>query len=255
MEPSRSIYDSPRLAAQYAFDRPPVHPHIVRAIGAHLRLGTRVGRALDIGCGAGLSTAALEPLAETVIGIEPVRTMLTHRRAVAPNALFSLGRAETLPFPAGAFDLLTAAGSVNYADLGLFLPEAARVLAPDGVLVIYDFSAGRRLRGSGLLEEWFVAFERRYPAPPDYELDVRGLAYGPSGLRLEAYEELEVAVPMDLGSYLAYALSETNVESAVTRGVSEAEIRDWCHGTLSKVFGDESRQVLFDSYVAYVRRN
>lgn len=255
MGSSRSIYDSPRLAAQYAYDRPPVHPHIIRAIGEHLRLGARVGRALDIGCGAGLSTAALESLAETIVGIETVRTMLTHRHAVAPHALFLVGQAERLPFPAGVFDVMTAAGSVNYADLDLFLPEAARVLAPGGVLVIYDFSAGRRLRGSGLLEEWFVAFERRYPSPPDYEIDVRGLAYGPSGLRLEAYEELEVAVPMNLGSYLAYALSETNVESAITRGVSEAEIRDWCHGTLSKVFGDESRQVMFDSYIAYVRRD
>jgi len=109
MEPSRSIYDSPRLAAQYAHDRPPVHPHIIRAIGEHLRLGARVGRALDIGCGAGLSTAALEPLAETVVGIEPVRVMLTHRHAVAPHALFLVGQAERLPFPAGAFDLMTAA--------------------------------------------------------------------------------------------------------------------------------------------------
>lgn len=254
MSSSRSIYDSPRLAAQYAYDRPPVHPHIIRAIGEHLRLSTRVGRALDIGCGAGLSAAALEPLAETIVGIEPARTMLAHRRAVAPQALFLVGQAETLPFPAGAFDLMTAAGSVNYADLGLFLPEAARVLAAGGVLVIYDFSAGRRLRASRLLEEWFAAFERRYPSPPDYELDVRGLDFGPSGLRLVAYEELEVAVPMCLGDYLSYALSEANVESAISRGVPEAEIRDWCHLTLSPVFGDESRQVLFDSYVAYVQR-
>jgi SAM-dependent methyltransferase len=111
MEPSRSIYDSPRLAAQYAHDRPPVHPPIIRAIGEHLRLGARVGRALDIGCGAGLSTAALEPLAEAIVGIEPVRTMLTHRRAVAPHALFLVGQAETLPFSVEAFGLLTAAGS------------------------------------------------------------------------------------------------------------------------------------------------
>ena len=254
MTPTPSIYDSARLAAKYAHDRPPVHQHIIRAVAAHLQRDTKVARALDIGCGAGLSTAALAPLAESVIGIEPVRVMLTHRHTVAPHARFLVGRAEALPFPTGAFDLLAAAGSLNYADLGLFLPEAARVLAPGGILVIYDFSAGRRLRASRLLEDWFAAFERSYPSPPDYDLDVKGLAYDHAGLRLEAYEDLEVAVPMDLGAYVSYALGETNVEAAVVGGAPEEEIREWCRLTLAPVFGAAALEVLFDCYVAYVTR-
>ena len=55
-----SVYDSERLAAAYAFDRPPIHDKILRAA----RLDRQADRALDIGCGAGLSTAALAPLAE-----------------------------------------------------------------------------------------------------------------------------------------------------------------------------------------------
>ncbi len=254
MRQPSSIYDSSRLAAHYAYDRPPVHARIIKVIGERLPIGTRVGRALDIGCGAGLSTAALEPLAEIVIGIEPVRTMLTHSHAVAPHALFLVGQAERLPFSDAVFDLVTAAGSINYADRDRFLAEAARVLAPRGSLVIYDFSAGRRLRGSGLLGEWFDVFEGRYPPPPGYAADVRGLAYGGAGLRLEAYDQLEVALPMNITSYLSYALGETNVESAIVRGVPEAEIREWCQRTLAGVFKDESQDVMFDSYVAFVRR-
>jgi SAM-dependent methyltransferase len=251
----RNLYDTLRVAAGYAFSRPPVHRHIIQAIGEHLHIVNRVERALDIGCGAGLSTAALEPLAEYAVGIEPIRTMLTHCQAVAPHADFLVARAEWLPFSAGAFDLMTAAGSVNYSNLELFLPEASRVLSPRGVFVIYDFSAGRRLRGSKLLEEWYVAFERRYPSPPGYALDVRGLAFGASGLRLEAYEEFEVAVQMNLRSYLSYALSETSIESAILRGLPEAEVRLWCQSTLSEVFGEELQEVIFDAYVAYVRRD
>ncbi len=190
MRQSQSIYNSSRLAANYAYNRPPIHHRIIQAIGEHLHITTRVGRALDIGCGAGLSTAALEPLAEIAVGIEPVRTMLTHSHAVAPRALFLVGQAERLPFSAEVFDLITAAGSVNYADLDLFLPEAARVLAPGGILIIYDFSVGRRLRSSDLLEEWHAAFERRYPSSSEYALDARALSYSRSGLRLESYEEL-----------------------------------------------------------------
>jgi ubiquinone/menaquinone biosynthesis C-methylase UbiE len=254
MAQSSSIYDSPRLAAGYAYDRPFVHPRIIQAIGDYLRITERLGRALDIGCGAGLSTAALEPLAETIFGLEPAREMLTHSRVVAPNALFLVGQAEKLPFSDEAFSLMTAAGSLNYTDLDLFLPDVARVLAPDGVLVVYDFSAGRRLRESNLLDEWYAAFECRYPSPPGYALSVKDLSYSQSGLRLEAYEELEVAVSMDLSSYLLYALSETSVESAIMRGVPEAEIRDWCQSTLADVFGGKPHDVLFDAYVAYVRR-
>ncbi|MEU0557189.1 hypothetical protein [Dactylosporangium sp. NPDC006015] len=50
-----SVYDSERLAAAYAFDRPPVHQQILRSA----RLDRRARRALDVGRGAGLSTAAL----------------------------------------------------------------------------------------------------------------------------------------------------------------------------------------------------
>lgn len=255
MTSDQSIYDSPRLAAGYAFNRPLVHPHIIQTIGQRLCAGGRVRRALDIGCGAGLSTAALEPLAERVAGIEPVAAMLQHHRVVAPHALFVAGQAERLPFADETFELLTAAGSVNYSDLDLFLPEAARVLTPGGALLIYDFTAGRRLRGSALLEAWSDAFERRYPPLPGYALDVRGLAYDRAGLRLERYDELEVAIPMNLASYLAYAMSETSIEAAIRRGASEAEIRAWCHETLWPVFGGELKEVIFDAYIAEVRKS
>jgi SAM-dependent methyltransferase len=247
------VYASARMAAGYAFSRPPVHPRIIDRVRDDLRIESPVSRALDVGCGAGRSTAALEPVARHVVGLEPVRGMLAHRRAVAPGASFVVARAEKLPLVARSFDLVTAAGALNYVDLDLFLPELARVLAPDGVMVIYDFSAGRRLRGSDALDAWFAEFERRYPPKPGYDMDVRSLGYRTAGLRLEAFEAFDVAVPMTLQAYVAYAMSETGVELAVARGVREAEIRDWCDATLADVLGDEPRDVLFDAYVAYVR--
>ena len=40
-------------------------------------------------------------------------------------------------------DLVTAAGSLNYTDIGKSLAEIARVLLPGGYLALYDFSTGR----------------------------------------------------------------------------------------------------------------
>ena len=241
------------MAAGYAFSRPAVHPHIIRKIREDLRLEGPVGCALDIGCGAGHSAAALAPLARRVVGLEPAVAMLAHRHTVAPGASFVAARAEQLPFAAGSFDLVTAAGALNYVDLGLFLPDLARVLTARGVLVIYDFSAGRRLRGSGALNAWYAEFERRYPPKPGYEMDVRRLEDAQAGLTLVAFKPFEVAVPMTMAQYVQYAMSETGVELAVARGVPETEIRTWCESTLAGVLGEEPRDILFDAYVAYVR--
>ena len=93
------LYNSARLATGYAFARPAVHPLVIERIVAHGTLAARsIGCALDVGCGAGRSTAALTAAARTIVGIEPAADMLAHRRAVAPGASFVLGRAEDLPF-------------------------------------------------------------------------------------------------------------------------------------------------------------
>jgi ubiquinone/menaquinone biosynthesis C-methylase UbiE len=252
---STSIYDSARLARSYAHARPPVHQHVVEAIRRRLRPGGGTfDRALDVGCGAGLSTSALRPIAARRVGLEPVRTMLRHCRDVAPGASFVAGRAEDLPFADGSFDLITAAGSLNYADLDRFLPAATRVMNDRGILLVYDFSSGRRLAGDDRLDRWFASFERRYPFPPGYAMDIRAANLAGAHLRLDAYEVLEVAVPMTLASYVAYALSETNVELAVSAGTSEEGIREWCEAALGAIFGRDPKDVLFDAYLAVICR-
>jgi len=249
-----NVYESARMAAGYAFSRPPVHPRIVERIRKELRLERPVARALDIGCGAGRSTAALEPIARTVVGLEPVPAMLAHRQAVAPRASFVAAAAEQMPFAAGSFDVVTAAGSLNYVDIAVFLPELARVLTERGVMIVYDFSAGRRLRNDRRLNAWYAEFERRYPPKPGYEMDVNALDYERSGLRLDRFEAFEVAVPLTIGQYVPYAMSETGVELAVARGTRESDIEAWCRASLAGILDDDPRDVLFDAYVAYVRR-
>jgi SAM-dependent methyltransferase len=257
MLPSRDIYHSARLAAGYAFSRPPVHPRILERIATHAMLDRRrVGRALDVGCGAGRSTAALAPFADAVVGLEPAAGMLVHRRAVAPAASFVVGQAEHLPFANESFDLVTAAGALNYTDRERSLAEIARVLGPGGVLAIYDFSGGRQCRETVPLDAWFDAFENRYAFPPGYALDVQSLDYGGAGLTLAAYERFDISVPLSLEQYLAYVLSEANVERAVESGLPEADIAAWCRESLGPVFAFPELAVVFTGYIAYVvRRN
>jgi len=94
------IYDSPRLAAGYAYDRPPVHYHIIEKIKASLRITGRRARALDIGCGAGLSTAANEALAETVVSASSLRGRCSRTAAKLRRA-----RAFWLDGPSGSLSV------------------------------------------------------------------------------------------------------------------------------------------------------
>jgi SAM-dependent methyltransferase len=243
-----SVYDSERLAACYAFDRPPIHEQILRS--AHFT--GQVDRALDVGCGAGVSTAALAPLARQVIGLEPVPAMLAHRRTVAPHARFVIGQAERLPFATGSFGLVSAAGSLNYTDLPLALAEIARVLTSDGTFLLYDFSSGRRSAGGAELADWYGLFEQRFPPPPGWlPLDVRELPLEAYGLCLADFTDAETRLPMTFDAYLRYALSEVNVDSAITRGACSAEeARDWCRATLEPVFAGGEVTVVVPGYVA-----
>jgi SAM-dependent methyltransferase len=248
-----SVYDSERLAAAYAFDRlRVVHERILQSA----RLVRQADHALDVGCGAGLSTAALAPLARRVIGLEPIPAMLAHRSVVAPQASFVIGRAERLPFVAGSFDLVTAAGSLNYADFPSALAEIARVLTVDGMFLLYDFSPGRCSVGDDRLERWFASFEQRFPWPPGWQpLDARELSLAAYGLQLLDFADVETRLPMDADAYLRYALSETNVENSIADGAcSPEEARDWCRTTLEPVFADGPVIVVIPGHVATLAR-
>ena len=239
------------MAAGYATARPPVHSHILARIRARLPREFPLDVALDVGCGAGLSTAPLLPLARRVVGLDLSSAMVGLARRIAPGASFFLATLEALPVRSESVDIMTAAGSLNWADLDLFFADASRVLKRDGTLVVYDFSPGRRFADSNLLDRWFAEFEQRYPWPPAQEITPEKLSLAPVRLRLDAYENFEISLSLDPAAYLDYVMTETNVVTALD-GVTGAEIRAWCARTLEPVFSGVPHDVLFRGYIAYI---
>ena len=238
------------MAAGYATSRPPVHPRVIERALAGTAL---FRRALDIGGGAGVSTKALAGFAQSIVGLEPAVAMLRWAPAIAH---FVSGCAEAIPFHDRSFDLLTAAGSLNYVDLDLFFPEAVRVLIPGGVLLIYDFSPGRNFRDAPGLDEWFAAFHLRYPPPAaeGRELSPEILAALSTGFRLDRHQWFEIGITLTPEFYLDYVLTETNVASAVRSGEPEGEIRSWCAETLAPLWHGAAHEVLFRGYFACLVR-
>jgi SAM-dependent methyltransferase len=240
------------MAAGYATSRPPVHRRVIEQAFQQSGRSRPFQRALDIGCGAGLSTKALLDFAGTCIGVEPAGAMLKWAPKIAPSADFVVGSAEAIPLCNRAVDLITAAGSLNYANLDLFFPEAARVLTPRGILVVYDFSAGRSFRNATSLDEWFSSFHQRYPPPANEarELSPDILAEQNSGFHVDAHRQFEIGITLAPGFYLDYVMTETNVAAAVRSGVPQSEIRSWCAETLAPVWNGTEREVLFRGYFA-----
>ncbi len=118
-----------------------------RAIIARIKVevGERPIRVLDVGCGTGVFASKIrQTLPDSQVwGIDLVRGMLTkgverwnrHADGICPIQADS----ERLPFPAGAFDVVTCSNSFHhYPDQARAVAEMHRVLKPGGRLLLID---------------------------------------------------------------------------------------------------------------------
>lgn len=244
------------MAAGYAADRPPLHARVLARVRADLAGALPTALAVDVGCGAGLSTVPLAGIAARCVGVEPAVPMLAGARRLAPGTTFLAGAAEHLPLPSRVAGLVTAAGSLNFTRVPEALAEIRRILAPDGVLVAYDWATAREFVDAPSLEAWFQQFDARCPRPPSeaVPLDPRTLERLADG-QLRLTDELTFAWPLTLtaDAYARYMLTETRVAAAVRRGEPLGSIADWCHATLAEVFDRRARDVVFRGYIAYLR--
>lgn len=245
-------FEAPHMAAAYAAARPQLHARILaramRAAGP-----PPAGPGLDSGCGAGLSTAAVLPYVRPAIGVDVLLPMVRQAAVHVREARFCAARMEALPLRDSSCGLITAAGSLNYTDIRAALREAARVLRPGGLLVVYDFAPGRRFARDNSLEKWFDEFLRRFPKPDDgaIPLDPPALSAIAERLFVPAADSVfEETSQYDAAGYAEYMMTETNAAAAIRAGVSPAAIRQWMDTTLPAVFGGRSRDVLFDAYFA-----
>ncbi len=109
---------------------PPAHlVEFVRGLG-------RVGRALDLGCGDGRLTAALDAAELTAADVSPVALERARRRL--PDArVVELEPDAPLPFDDGGFDAVLLAETIEHVrDAQLMLSEVRRVLVPGGALAL-----------------------------------------------------------------------------------------------------------------------
>jgi len=184
-------------------------------------------------------------VAHHVTGIDPSVAMLSYAPRPAGRCDFVAAQGERMPFGGGVFDLITAAGALNWSGIEDVLREAARVLGSRGELVIYDF-------GMGELDGWVARFRGRYPAAPALSVIPENLPLQVCGLTLDHVERFVVTLEMPFAAYLAYVMTETNVELALESGTPLQDIEAWCRETLQPLFAAGGRSVPFPGFVARI---
>jgi demethylmenaquinone methyltransferase/2-methoxy-6-polyprenyl-1,4-benzoquinol methylase len=118
------------------------------------------GRALDVATGTGdlaLELATRVGSAGEVVGVDFSEKMLELARAKSGSRVrFESGNALALEYPDAAFDAATVGfGARNFSDLERGLSEMARVVRPEGRVVVLEITTPRRPPLSTFFELWF----------------------------------------------------------------------------------------------------
>jgi ubiquinone/menaquinone biosynthesis C-methylase UbiE len=128
-----------RMADSYNAQEPHFRPENqakVRAVLTRLAEQCGGGRLLDIGCGTGFILKIAEPLFRELYGVDLTPAMLGKVERSA-KVQISNASAESLPFAANSFDLVSAYSFIHHVEDALqVLREACRVLKPGGICYV-----------------------------------------------------------------------------------------------------------------------
>lgn len=114
----------------------------------------------DVGCGAGTLLAFAQSLGIAATGIEPDAAKVAEANGRGLD--IRVGAAEALPFPDGAYDLVTFENSLHHVtEIGRALAEAMRVARRAVVIVDpwFDLSIPSQAVGDRF-ERWLKALDR-----------------------------------------------------------------------------------------------
>lgn len=253
-----NYFEPAHTAERYAKGRPDFHDNTIKRISAFLQLKGKVGRALDIACGTGLSTKALLRIAEQVYGTDSSVAMLKHAES-KQEISYQLAAATEQPFPDQQFDLITVCSGVHWFDIDAFLKEAHRLLKHEAWLVLYDNFFLSQMKDVPAFDTWFAGtYLKKFPSPARHNhYDWSDENLGRRGFIPHATESFQNGVVFTQASLALYFTTQSNIAHAVTHeGGNYAAIEHWLHTELNPFFDDnhEPRTLYFGNTVQYLQR-
>jgi ubiquinone/menaquinone biosynthesis C-methylase UbiE len=151
---------------------------------------------LDIGCGTGRWLRHMSALgARSLEGVDSSEAMLSIAKKSCPTqVMFYHANAASLPLPDNSIDVVMASFLLSYVrSLKTFAHEVARVLRPEGRLLLSDLHPEARASG------WRSTFRFRKSvyaiATHDYSLEVLCQSFNALGFSIESCEEPHFGEP------------------------------------------------------------
>ena len=252
-------FDYLRIAEGYANDRPWLHKQVIEKFRDKYNIIDELEMGLDIGCGAGLSTRALKLICKNVLGTDISPEMIKVSKIFCEKEGYSFltCMAEELILEAGTFDIVTAAGVMNWVDESILLPNLYKALKRNGLVLIYDFWILDKIKDNSAFTDWFHnQYLLEFPKPKRKEFKWSDDIVAPYKFKILEQEEYTMEYSMNMEQFIGFILLQSNVIAQVEEKGNDIEfIKSWFYKTLTPIWKRENETLLFEGYSWYIAKN
>lgn len=250
-------FDFQRIAEGYK-RRPFLHKQIIDRFQKDVT-SQIFSNGLDIGCGAGLSSKALKTICRHVTGTDISKEMITVAREVCTNTEeydFFVSSAEELPEFYRKFDIVTAAGVVQWVNRDLFLKNMNSVMSDHSYLLIYDFWISDKMKGCPAYTTWWHdVYLREFPRPFRDESVWTKEDVARYGFLMKDQIQHEMEYEFDQDSFIEFMMIQSNVNARIEGGKNSVKtVREWFEQSTAPFFHGEKRTAIFGGYSWYMER-
>lgn len=233
-----NYFANSEVAARYVLSRPFFQDEVVERIRRVTGV-RRFRRALDVGCGSGQSSVALASIADHVMAIDPSENMLDHAPR-HPRITYQLGVAEQLNFSAGEFDLVSVGSALHWFDQNSFFAQCRNVMAPDGVLAVYNDHFTAHMQQTVACKRWMrTRFAKRFRAPRRGMRDMDEPKAAGYELSVTHRSSFDHSVPFSREEFISYLLTRSNTLAAIHSGKeTHQSIVNWLDSELTPILPD-----------------
>ena len=250
-------YFEPKSAAErYAKGRPYFHYQVIEKVRAYIKPYILFNKAIDIGCGTGLSTIALKEIARKIVGIDPSAEMI----ALAPKdpkIEYYVAPADCIPVRDQDFDLMTLCSVFHWIQQDQFFVEANRILCPESWIVIYDnYFFAQMIENDGFQAWYREKYLPKYPSPPRNRAARNMEEFNFEGISFIHKEEYENVVKFSIEKLINYLITQSNIIFAVEKeGQSISTIYNWLLNEIKPFFINLTEaSFIFGGPIIYLRK-
>lgn len=168
---------------------------------------------------------------------------------------FYVAKAEETLIPKEKYDILTAAGVINWVDKDRFLANASQVMNSNGLIVIYDFWITDKMNEKTEYTDWYQnQYLQKFPKPPRNE-KVWNQNDLTEDFLMEKQTIYEMEYVFNLEDFIDFMMIQSNVNVKIESDeISEKETKKWMQDTLQAIFQNKTKTLIFSGYNWYIRK-